>query len=79
MSKKKEIKITHDEWLNELIKPPTPKPEDAFTITEMLTKTTIKRTTLSRRVEDAVAKGELEKGTCVINGKEANWYRPKKK
>lgn len=76
---KKEIKITHDEWFSELIKPPTPKPDDAFTVIEMLKRSTIKRSTLTRRLEEAVKRGELETGKCVVNGKEQNWFRPKKK
>lgn len=69
-------KITLDEWLQQSVIEPNTKPENSFTIPEILAKSNINRRTLMTRLDNLIHDGKLKKGKCVIDGKILNYYVP---
>lgn len=69
-------KITLDEWLKSSVIEPNTKPENSFTIPEILAKSNINRRTLMTRLDNLIHEGKLKKGKCVIDGKIFNYYVP---
>jgi DeoR/GlpR family transcriptional regulator of sugar metabolism len=78
--KKKEAKITIDEWLKEAFPPlENTRPDGSFTIVELVEKTGISDRTWRSRLNSMVAKGELIKTKFLDGGKVSNYFTPIKK
>lgn len=73
---KKNTKITLDEWLTHSVINQNAKPENAFTVADILQKHKINRRTLSSRLDRLVQDGKLKKGKCLVDGKMLNYYIP---
>jgi hypothetical protein len=78
-NRNKEIKITHDEWVNELLKPESTKPDGAYTLTELVEKLNKPRSTLMSILNRKVREKKLITGLCIVNGGTKRWYKPVKK
>jgi hypothetical protein len=69
-------KITADEWISEAFKNLPEKPENAFTINEVVQKTGQHGRTVISRLERLITLGKLKKGRCMIDGRPSNYYIP---
>ena len=67
-------KITTEEWLSELFPAFTKRPENSFTVNDVVKTTGYKRGTAALRIQEKVDAGKLKKITCVENGKQINCY-----
>lgn len=80
MNNKKDLKITHDEWLREMFPPQiNDKPHNSFTIYDVMRATGLKRRTALYRINEKVSEGELLVVKVVINGHVSNCYIEAKK
>ena len=76
MSKVKSI--TADEWISEAFPAAKSRPENSFTINEVMKKTGYSRTTVSRIIGDRIESGELTETKIIIDNRVHRVFTPVK-
>lgn len=71
---KKNIKITHDEWIREMFKPPVSRPPNSFTVADVMKVTNLSESSVRREIENKINKGELKAITGKEDGKMCKFY-----
>jgi hypothetical protein len=73
---KKTKQITADEWIDSTFTTLLSKPENSFTVEDVMRKTGMSRSHTINRLNDMVARGKLKSGKCKINKTLFNYYIP---
>jgi hypothetical protein len=75
MSKKQPV-ITLDEWIAATMPKREPRPENSFTIDEMMEKTKLTRGVVIRKIKELKSENKLSEGSFVKNGKICKYFLP---
>lgn len=75
-SKQEPQSITLDEWLDATFKPVQRKPENSFSVQDVIKRTGLKRGAAMRMIKEKVEAGEIKELKCVHDGRQSNFYIP---